>query len=229
MRNSYHAVTIVLVNQKRKAKNSVIQHSQIGTTPIFFECPHCGFLSSEERFGAGETLCPICKSPADGRRTFPPERLRRLDARIRHYHSEGESEIVVILVAAFLEAILEDIIDRILSARGADLKVREVVLDGQRAIGARVGRLFPHLTGEQFEEAAEELGYREFPKRWRDVRAARNAFIHDSPFRGPQETLDAAMACESMDLLDQAYKLFVLMNNRFVAESTPSLPFSSRS
>lgn len=218
----------MLVNQKQKARDSVIQHGPTGSAPVFFECPACGFLSADQRFGSGETPCPICKSPGDGRRTFPPSRLRRLDERIRHYHAEGESEIVVILVAAFLEAILEDIIDRILTARGADLKVREVVLDGQRAIGARVGRLFPHLTGEQFEEAAAELGYREFPKRWRDVRAARNAFIHDSPFRGPQETLDAAMASEAMDLLDQAYKLFVLMNNRFVAEPSPALPFSDR-
>lgn len=125
----------------------------------------------------------------------------------------------MILVAAFLEAILEDIIDRILVAHGADVTVREVVLDGQRAIGGRIGRLFPHLTGEQFEEAAAELGYRDFPVRWREVRAARNAFIHDSPFSGPRETIDAPMAEQAMELLGQAYRLFVLINNRFVADT----------
>jgi hypothetical protein len=97
--------------------------------------------------------------------------------------------------------------------------VREVVLDGQRAVGGRIGRLFPHLTGEQFEEAAAELGYSDFPARWREVRAARNAFIHDSPFNGPQESIDAAMAEQSMELLGQAYRLFVLINNRFVADT----------
>ncbi len=153
------------------------------------------------------------------RRGFPTERLRRLDSRIRRYQAEGESEIVVILVAAFLEAILEDIIDRILAARGADVMIRSVVLDGQRAIGGRIGRLFPQLVGEQFEEVAEELGYRDFPRRWRDVREARNAFIHDSPFHGPQETLDAETAVEAMRLLDQAYKLFVQINNLFVANN----------
>ena len=186
--------------------------------PTYYECPACGFLSANARFGAGELACPHCKSDETPRREFPPSRLRRLDGRIRHYHEEGESEIVVILVETFLEAILEDIIDRILTARGADVQVREIVLDGQRAIGGRIGRLFPHLTGESFEEAAEEMGFREFPRRWRKIRQSRNAFIHDSPFNSPQERLDDAMAAEAMQLLDQAYKLFVLMNNRFVAD-----------
>ncbi|MBE0417026.1 MAG: hypothetical protein IBX63_04615 [Coriobacteriia bacterium] len=189
------------------------------TAPTYFECPQCGFLSADLEFGAGNGPCPFCAAPGDSRRVFPAERLRRLDGRIRRYHGEGESEIVVILVAAFLEAILEDIIDRILAAHGADVTVREVVLDGQRAIGGRIGRLFPHLTGEQFEEAAAELGYSDFPARWREVRAARNAFIHDSPFNAPQETIDASMAKQSMDLLGQAYRLFVLINNRFVADT----------
>ncbi len=187
--------------------------------PTFFECPACGFLSADTAFGAGESLCPYCGATGDSRRVFPTDRLRRLDGRIRRYHDEGEPEIVVILVAAFLEAILEDIIDRILVARGADVTVREVVLDGQRAIGGRIGRLFPHLTGEQFEEVAAELGHMDFPARWREVRAARNAFIHDSPFNGPRETIDGAMSELSMDLLDQAYRLFVLINNRFAADT----------
>lgn len=186
--------------------------------PTYYECPACGLLSPSEKFGHGQENCPSCNTPGDGRRRFPTDRLRRLDARIRHYYTEGESEIVVILVETFLEAVLEDIIDRILTARGADVKVREVVLDGQRAIGGRIGRLFPHLTGEQFEEAAAEMGFRDFPYKWRELRQARNAFIHDSPFRGPRETLDEAMAQQSMTLLDQAYKLFVQINNRFVSD-----------
>jgi ribosomal protein L37AE/L43A len=186
--------------------------------PTYYECPVCGFLSADKRFGTGEKPCPHCKADAGDRREFPPSRLRRLDSRIRQYHEEGESEIVVILAETFLEALLEDIINRILTARGADLQVREIVLDGQRAIGARIGRLFPHLTGESFEDAAAEMGFRDFPMRWRKIRQSRNAFIHDSPFNSPQERLDDSMAAEAMCLLDQAYKLFVSMNNRFVAD-----------
>jgi len=193
-------------------------HHTSGTAPTYYECPVCGYLTADSKFGAGDRECPECGASADGRRTFPTDRLRRLDHRIRRYHNEDESEIVVILVETFLESILEDLIDRILTARGADVTVREVVLDGQRAIGGRIGRLFPHLTGERFEEAADEMGFHEFPRRWRDMRQARNAFIHDSPFRGPRETMDKKMADEAMDLLDSAYKLFVLMNNRFVAD-----------
>jgi len=186
--------------------------------PHYYECPECGFLSANARFGSGEKACPHCKAEDGKRRDFPPDRLRRLDGKIRHYQSEGESEIVVILVETFLEAMLEDSIDRILAARGADVKVREIVLDGQRAIGGRIGRLFPHLTNESFEDAAAEMGYRDFPHKWRDMRRARNAFIHDSPFRGARESLDDGMAADSMILLDNAYKLFVLINNRFVAD-----------
>ena len=59
--------------------------------------------------------CPRAARTPATRRTFPtgpaPHGSTRASAR---YHGEGENEIVVILVAAFLEAILEDILDRIL-------------------------------------------------------------------------------------------------------------------
>ena len=151
------------------------------------------------------------------RRTFPTKRLRRLDTRIRRYHDEDEHEIVVILVAAFLEAFLEDIIDRMLISKGAELPVRRLVLDGERGIGGRLAHVFPKLTGNTFEEVAENLGFGEFPPVWREMRRARNAFIHDSPFHDPQESLDADLAAKAMILLDQAYALFVLINNEFVA------------
>jgi hypothetical protein len=208
--------TIVFVKKSNPPKGTL--HHAGDQAPTYFECPQCGFLSADTAFGSHAKACPMCHAAADGRRTFPTDRLRRLDARIRHYHGEDESEIVVILVETFLESLLEDLIDRILTARGADVTVREVVLDGQRAIGGRIGRLFPSLTSERFEDAADEMGFHDFPRRWRDVRQARNAFIHDSPFRGPRETLDKHMANNAMALLDEAYKLFVLMNNRFVAE-----------
>ncbi|MDA3936169.1 MAG: hypothetical protein PF636_04790 [Actinomycetota bacterium] len=202
----------------KQTKSTLHPKTSTGETPHYWECPECGFLSASPKFGSGESACPDCGATRADRREFPPKRLKRLDARIRKYHAEGESEIVVILIAAFLESILEDIIDRILTARGADLTVRQVVLDGQRAIGGRIGRLFPKLTGESFEGAAKELGYQEFPRRWRDMRSGRNAFIHDSPFNKPQEQLDAHTASEAMELLDQAYRLFVLINNKFVAD-----------
>jgi len=203
--------------KKTKAAQSASGYMAGDSAPTFFECPECGYLTSDPLFGAHEAACPVCSAFGDGRRTFPTDRLRRLDSRIRRYSRDEEHEIVVILAETFLESILEDIIDRILKAQGASLSVRELVFDSQRSIGARIGRLFPSLTGEAFEEAAAELGYRDFPKRWRGIRAARNAFIHDSPFRGPQENLTASDSGAAMELLDQAYALFVLINNRFVA------------
>ncbi len=68
-----------------------------------------------------------------------------------------------------------------------------------------------------FETIAEYLGFGNFPPKWREMRKARNAFIHDSPFHGPQETLDSGLAKRAMILLDQAYRLFVMINNAFVA------------
>lgn len=186
-------------------------------TPLYWECVECGFLSDDHRFGAGEIPCPGCKKVAGGHRRFPPDRLRKLDARIRRYNAEGEHEVVVILAATFLESLIEDILSRIMQSQGASVRLRATVLDTQRSVGQRIGKLFPALTGEQFEDAAAELGFRDFPHRWRTLRAERNAFIHDSAFEGPQEDLNSATATEAMILLDQAYKLFVRINNRFVA------------
>lgn len=191
-----------------------------GEAPRYWECPVCGYLSADPAFGGGDKQCPLCGAPSDARRVWPPERQKKLDARIRAYQADGEDEIVVILVATFLEALLEDILDRIMQTRGADSSVRAAVLDGQRAVGTRIGRLFPTLTGEQFEDAAAELGFRDFPHRWRQMRAVRNAFIHDDPYEGVQETISPATSADAMQLLDQAYKLFVSINNRFVASAT---------
>jgi hypothetical protein len=190
---------------------------QQGQSPVYHECPRCGYLSAEPRFGAGEVTCPSCSASPDGRRLFPPERLARLDARIRRYQAEHDHEIVVILAATFLESLIEDILARIMEAHGSDVRLRALVLDTQRSVGMRIGKLFPALTGEQFEDAAAQLGFREFPRRWRRLRTERNAFIHDSAFEGPREELNAATASEAMELLDQAYRLFVGVNNRFVA------------
>ena len=119
---------------------------------------------------------------------------------------------------ALLEAVLEDILDSIMEVHGADLPLRRMILDTERSIGLRIGKIFPSLVGEEFEEAAAELGYRDFPYRWRKMREVRNAFIHDSPFNGAQESLEPGMGDDAMELLGQSYKLFVLMNNRFVAD-----------
>jgi hypothetical protein len=187
-------------------------------TPLFWECSTCGLLSADPQFGDGATACPGCGGRADENKHFPPDRLRRLVTRIRRYRDDGESEIVVILAATFLESLIEDILARIMEAQGATVHLSATVLDTQRAVGQRIGRLFPALTGEQFEDAAAEVGYREFPRRWRVLRAERNAFIHDSSFEGAREELTAETAAEAMDLLGQAYLLFVRINNRFVAD-----------
>jgi len=205
-------------NKSQKPPHRTVFAAETGEAPVYWECPQCGYLSADSRFLDLEHPCPACSATGGERRVYPTERIRRLDARIRTYHQAGDHEIVVILVMALLEAVLEDILDRIMEAHGGDLPLRRVVMDTQRAIGVRIGKLFPALAGEEFEDAAAELGYREFPRRWRTMREARNAFIHDSPFNGAKETLQPNMGNEAMDLLDQSYKLFVLLNNKFVAD-----------
>ena len=162
--------------------------------PVYWECGTCGFLSHDPGFADAARKCPACDSTAGARRVFPPDRLRRVDARIRRYNVDGESEVVVILVATFLESLLEDMLARIMTAEGASLKLSAAVLDTLRSVGQRIGKLFPTLTG-----------------------AERNAFIHDAAFEGAREELGEASAEEALCLLDQGYKLFVRINNRFVA------------
>ncbi len=187
--------------------------------PVFRECTECGYLSADPSFADVQAKCPLCGRTDGAKRTFPPDRQRLLDERIRVYFKQAEWEIVVILGAALLEALLEDILDRIMAAHGADVAVRGALLDNVRSIGTRLGRLFPQLTGTEFEDAVDALGYRDFPKRWRTVRSQRNAFIHDTPYREFTEGLDRDVAAETLALLDQAYQLFVSLNNRFVADA----------
>lgn len=199
------------------AKQASKQATPVHEAPTYRECPVCGYLSANPAFTSGGVKCPECGSPGDGRRAFPAERIRKVDARIRRYHLDGEHEVVVILVATFLETLLEDMLARIMAAEGASVKLRAGVLDTQRSIGQRIGKLFPTLTGEQFEVAASRAGYPEFPRQWRALRTERNAFIHDAAFDGQRESLSAETARQSLVLLGQAYALFVEINNRFVA------------
>jgi DNA-directed RNA polymerase subunit RPC12/RpoP len=185
--------------------------------PVYYECSACGFLSHDAAFRDADVKCPACGSNTGVRRLFPPDRLRRVDTRIRGYMAEGETEVVVILAATFLESLLEDMLARIMATEGASVKLRAAVLDTMRSVGQRIGKLFPTLTGVQFEDAATEAGFERFPRRWRSLRAERNAFIHDATFEGAREELGEASAREAIELLDQAYKLFVRINNRFVA------------
>jgi hypothetical protein len=185
--------------------------------PVYWECVTCGFLSHDPGFADAAKKCPACSSLVGPRRMFPPDRLRRVDARIRRYDADGESEVVVILVATFLESLLEDMLARIMAAEGASVRLRAAVLDTMRSVGQRIGKLFPTLTGVAFEDAANEAGLPQFPRRWRTLRAERNAFIHDAAFEGAREELGDASAKEALALLDQGYRLFVWINNRFVA------------
>lgn len=185
--------------------------------PVMYECPNCLYMTRDAKLAPGGSPCPSCHVTSGSWRKLPAERLRRFDERIRHHHEAGDSEVVVILVSTFLETVMEDLLARMLQAQGAGTKVIALVLDTERSVGVRIGKLFPSLAGESFEDVAAELGYREFPHRWRELRAARNAFIHGESFENPRETLDHRMACEAMSLLDQAYELLVLVNNRFVA------------
>lgn len=186
--------------------------------PVFWECPACSYLSGDASFSDAALRCPECGAAGAPKRQFPPDRQRMLDDRIRGYYRDGEWQITVILAAALLEALLEDILDRIMAAHGADVAIRGTLLDTVRAIGQRLSRLFPDLTGSEFEDAAEAAGFRDFPKRWRKVRTIRNAFIHDTPYRDVEGALDDSTAHEAMVLLDQAYALFVSLNNTFVAD-----------
>lgn len=196
------------------------RHQAAPHAPTLYECPECGWLSPHQDFrDARGGPCGGCAAhgASEPVRTIPHDRGLRLDERIRAYHREGEHEIVVILVAAYLEAMLEDVLDRILTARGADLDVRRVVMNGQRGITDRLVRVFPRLTHAEFDDAAGQLGFRDFPNRWRRLRDARNAFIHESPFRGIEEPIDRRSADEALALLDEGYRLFAGINNRYAA------------
>lgn len=191
--------------------------------PALVECVDCGTLL--EAAPGQKLTCPLCGNvPSHRQRSFPPDRQRRLDERIRRYYADGDYEVVVILAATFLETLLEDVLARIMEAHGADVRLRAAVLDAQRSVGQRLGKLFPTLTGVQFEEAAAELGFREFPLRWRRLRTERNAFIHDSAFEGPREELNQSTADEAMELLGTAYRLFARINNRFAQRGGPERP-----
>jgi hypothetical protein len=185
--------------------------------PIFWECTTCGFLSSDPAFAEETKCCSACGSSLGPRRIFPPDRLRRIDERIRGYDAESESEIVVILVATFLESLMEDMLARIMAAEGASVRLRAAVLDTLRSVGQRIGKLFPTLTGIPFEAAAAEAGMPDFPRKWRTLRAERNEFIHDASFGGTREALGPVAAKDAIELLDNAYALFVRINNDFVA------------
>ena len=134
------------MSAKPAYKHKTVFAQADGRAPEYWECPTCGFISGDPAFLDSSSPCPSCGATGVERRRFPTDRIRRLDERIRAYSKEGDYEIVVILVMALLETILEDILDRIMEAHGSDERVRRMIMDTQRAIGVRIGKIFPALT-----------------------------------------------------------------------------------
>ena len=107
---------------------------------------------------------------------------------------------------------------RIMAAEGASVKLRAGVLDTQRSVGQRIGKLFPTLTGEQFEDAAAEAGLPRVPAPVaRAAHRAQRLHPRRRLRRPARDRSSQQTAEEALHLLDQAYALFVLINNRFVA------------
>src|SRR5665648_338001 len=102
------------MSAKPAYKHKTVFAQADGRAPEYWECPTCGFISGDPAFLDSSSPCPSCGATGVERRRFPTDRIRRLDERIRAYSKEGDYEIVVILVMALLETILEDILDRIM-------------------------------------------------------------------------------------------------------------------
>lgn len=126
----------------------------------------------------------------------------------------------MILAATLLESLFEDLLVRIMRAQGATVRLSAAVLDAERSVGQRITKLFPILTTQQFDSAAAAAGQENFPSRWRALRTERNAFIHDATFDEAKESFADKNGHDALALLDEAYAVFIHMNNRFVAKPT---------
>ena len=97
--------------------------------PVYWECVTCGFLSHDPAFADVARHCPACGSASALGGSSPPSDFAESTSASAATTPTASHEVVVILVATFLESLMEDMLARIMAAEGASVQLRAAVLD----------------------------------------------------------------------------------------------------
>ncbi len=215
-----------------------IKHQKLSTLLSFFMiCTSCEIVDrDDERITVGYK-CPRCEVAGNGGRNYFPTSVHSLiDLMQEFYHLKNDADedlevpsnqkeenhqlAVVILFCTLVEVLLQHFLERLMSKMELPQKIQERLLNDNMNVQQRVQKLFPTLTGAEWNETIEklsegvELDYFETIKFCKYAAKKRNLFLH----RGNKWAIPKDMPEKCIRQIWPTVNLFISLHNEFIAK-----------
>jgi len=217
-----------------------IRDQKLSTLLSFFMvCTSCKIVDNDiERIEVGYK-CPTCGIAGNGARSYFPMSVHNLiDLMQEFYHfkqqfdEDSESAMtdtrneanhqlaVVILFCTLVEVLLQHFLERLMTKLELPLKIQDRLLNDNMSTRQRVEKLFPALTGVQWNAAIKklneqvELNYIETLEFCKHAAEKRNIFLH----RGIKYAIPKDMPETCLRQIWPVVNLFVSLHNEFIAK-----------
>ena len=199
----------------------------------YLECQECRIIDrNAERMRSGY-ICPVCDYVSEGGRLYFHINIHILIDLIQEsYHSvnseqvteklyegEGPHDIsVIIFFCTLREALLDNLISRLMTAQNLSDGVSERLLSDNKFHVQKQDKLFKSLTGVKWNDAIDmlnknsNLDYKEIDDFVVSVVRARNNFIHE----GCKWSIDRELSTNCMNNLFGLIKIYVELHNSYV-------------
>lgn len=152
----------------------------------YSDCDYCGAVIADENLrkpdilnpGRFRAMCPSC-----GRETsrvpFPPESEKQLFELMTELAELDNQKhiLVMVLIAVAHEILVTSFILRLLERKYCPQDIYYAVEDSMEFRGKL--KLIKELTGKNLEQHAKEFGFKNLYKEIEDLKAKRNAFVHE--------------------------------------------------
>lgn len=127
-----------------------------------------------------------------------------------HCETHEEHQVVVLLAVALLEKLFEQLLLQVFVRSGRDEGKARKAVAALRGHGNRE-KVFAGLAGTGLDDAISKSCVTGFHANWQEIRAARNKFIHRSPF-----AIGASHTEKAFGLAKDAFRVFAHLHNQFV-------------
>ena len=180
-------------------------------------CPKCNKIIVGDKIDltATRTPCPECGDVGSVRELWPRIDILSLtdDVDLSSLDDEQALPIKAILYVSVFDFLFEDFLSQLLLKMGMTPIMVEVCMESTDSFSDRLG-LFRKITGQKFKDFEERKGFKEFGKKFRELKEQRNNFVHKT------FSHNFSSLTEHFEIVERGMlPLFVALNNDFLATS----------
>lgn len=202
-------------------------------TAGWFECQCCSIVDTNmERMRKG-FVCPSCSQTTDGTQLYFHINIRILIDLIQEAHLSAEAPVkaeklykgegandvsVVIFFCTLSEALLENLIIRLMSALNLPWSVRDRMMSDNRFHLQKKNKLFGSLAGDKWSEATAKINaeskrdYIKLDNFVANCAETRNEFVHS----GRKWSIDAGLRKSCVNNVWELVNFYAALHNLYV-------------